>query len=171
MNKGSTPIKLGSLIFAKIVVYAVGIAALAVCLILLPELVREESVGKATNPYITYSFLGGAYVLSIPFFAALYQTLKLLKYFERNKAFTRESIQALRNIKICAIVFGIMIIISVLGGMIVARSIDPREDITGFVTLGCIFTSVSVIIAVFVAVLQKLLADAIAMKSENDLIV
>jgi hypothetical protein len=55
--------------------------------------------------------------------------------------------------------------------MTLARSLDPREDVTFMVTIGFVFTFVSSVIAVFVAVLQKLLSDAVALKSENDLIV
>lgn len=160
-----------STLFARGVVYLVGIAALAVCAILLPELAREEAVGKPVNPYMTFGFLGGAYVLAIPFFIALYQTLKLLHYIDENKAFSQQSIKVLQNIKICTIVFSVMVIVAVIAGLSVSRIIDPREDVTFMVTFGLIFIFVSSIITVFVAVLQKLLADAVVMKSENDLIV
>jgi hypothetical protein len=163
--------KRGTTIFARGVIFLVGIAAFSVLTILLPELVREESVGKPINPYLTYSFFAGVYILSIPFFVSLYQTLKLLNYIDENKAFSNRSIKALRNIKICAIVFSAMIIIEVVAGISLSRSIDPREDITPFITLGLTFTLVPSVIAVFVAVLQRLLADAGALKSENDLIV
>lgn len=163
--------KQGSTIFARIVVYLIGLAALAVCIILLPELVREEAVGKSPNPYLGYSFLACAYALSIPFFVALYQAHKLLKYFEANKAFTPQSIMALRNIKICAMVFSVMITVAVIVGMSIARRMDPGEDVTFIATIGFIFVSVSSVIAVFVALLQKLLTDAVALKSENDLII
>lgn len=171
MKRGSTPIKSGSTIFARGVVYLVGIAALLVCTILLPELAREEAVGKPANAYLTNLFLVGAYVLSIPFFVALYQTLQLLNYIDGNKAFSNRSIKALQNIKICAVVFSALIIVAVIAGISLSRSVDPREDVTFMVTLGFIFTFVSSVIAVFVAVLQKLLTDAVALKSENDLIV
>jgi hypothetical protein len=171
MKRRATLMQSGSTLFARGVVYLVGIAALAVCLILLPELVREESVGKQTNPYLTSAFLGGAYVLATPFFIALYQSLKLLDYIDRNKAFTEQSIKTLRNIKYCAITFSFLIIVAVIVGISIARSMDPGEDVTAFVTLGGLFTFTSSIIAVFMAVLQKLLADAVALKSENDLIV
>lgn len=171
MKRGSTPIKSGSTIFAKAVVYLVGVAALAVCFILLPELVREESVGKPTNLLLTYTFLGGAYVLSTPFFVALYQALKFLTYIDKNKAFSNKSIKALRNIKICATIFSVLVVVALVVGISVAKNMDPNEDVTGFVTLGFVFTFISSVIAVFVAVIQKLLTDAVHMKSENDLII
>lgn len=178
MKKKSTPIKpipiisgSGSIIFARGVVYLVALGALAVCLILLPELAREEAVGKPSNPYMTYGFLICSCILSIPFFIALYQTLKLLEYVEKEKAFSTQSIWLLQNIKICSIVFSVLIVIAVIIGLVIARVSDPTEDVTFIVTLGFLFTFVSSLITIFVAVLQKLLADAVALKSENDLIV
>ena len=160
--------KKNSTIFARLVLYLVGIAALAVCVILLPELAREESAGKSD---VTIPFLTVSYILATPFFVALYQSHKLLNYIDRNKAFSAESIRALKNIKICAIVFGVLIVLGVITLLSVARIVNPKEDVTGFATLGFIFTFISSVIAVFVAVLQRLLADAVIMKSENDLIV
>lgn len=157
--------------FARGVVYLLAIAALAVCFILLPELVREEGVGKPFNPYFIYSFFAGVYVLAIPFFVALYQTHRLLHYIDSNKAFSHGSIKALQNIKSCATIFSVLIIIAVIAGISLAKNIDPTEDVTPFITLGFMCTFASSVVAVFVAVLQKLLAEAVAMKSENDLIV
>ena len=163
--------KHGSTIFARGVLYFAGFAALAVCTILLPELAREEALGKPTNTLLTNLFLVGAYILALPFFIALYQTHKLLNFIDQNKAFSNRSVQALQKIKICAIVFSILIVVAAITGISLARSADPTEDITFMITLGFLFTLVSSVVAVFVAVLQKLVTDAVALKSENDLIV
>lgn len=155
-------------VFARGVVYLAGIAALAVCFILLPELAREESVGKSN---VMLPFLSIAYILATPFFIALYQSHKLLNYIDKNKAFSNQSIKALQYIKLCAIVFSVMVVVLVLVGIIWIKIMGVQEDPPPFPLLGFALTFVSSVIAVFVAVLQKLLADAVAMKSENDLIV
>ena len=160
-----------STLFARGVVILVGIAALAVCFILLPELAREETVSNPESASLTLPFLTAAYIVSTPFFVALYQAFKLLYYIDTNKAFSKESIQALRAIKICAIIFSILFVLAAVLGIGWVRSIDPREEVTFVFTIVFIFTFISGVIAVFVAVLQKLLADAVEMKSENDLIV
>ncbi len=164
MTKGKTT-------FARAVVYVFGAAALAVCFILLPELAREEGVGKPFNPYLTYGFFTTAYILATPFFIALYQIHKLLGYIDKNKTFSQQSIRALQNVKWCAILFSIMVMVATISWISILRSMDPTEDMPPFFMLGFILMSISIIIAVFVAVLQKLVADAIEMKSENDLIV
>ncbi len=68
-------------------------------------------------------------------------------------------------------VFSIFIVIATISGISYANVIDPREDVTFMVPIGFILTFVPTVIAVFVSVFQKLLADAIVMKSENDLII
>jgi hypothetical protein len=154
--------------FAKGVVYLMTIAALVVCFILVPELAREESVGKSD---VTISFLSITYLLATPFFIALYNAHKLLNLIDRNKIFSVQSIKALQNIKICAIVFSILVVILVLIGIIWIKITGAHEDPPPFPMLGFVLTFVSSVIAVFVTLLQKLLADAVALKSENDLIV
>ncbi len=162
--------KRGLTIITRGVVYLMGIAVLSVCAILLPELAREEAVGKA-NPPTVWPFFIGAWVLSVPIFVALHQTLQLLSYIDGNKAFSHRSVRTLQNIKLCAIALCIMIVIGAITVIVVARIADPREDVMHIVTIGFIFTFASSIVATFAAVLQRLLQDAINIKSENDLIV
>ncbi len=163
MKKGLTSITKG-------VICLMALAVIAVCAILLPELAREEAVGKATPPTV-YPYLIGAWVLALPIFFALHQTLKLLSYIDGNKAFSDLSVKALQNIKLSAIAFSTMIALGAITVITMARMTDPREDVTALVALGFIFTFISGVIATFVAVLQRLLKDAITMKNENDLIV
>ena len=79
-------------------------------------------------------------MLSTPFFVALYQALKFLTYIDKNKAFSNKSIKALRNIKICATIFSVLVVVALVVGISVAKNMDPNEDVTGFVTLGFVFT-------------------------------
>lgn len=161
----------GLITFSRVTVYLAGIAVLAMCLILFPELAREESVEHPDTAYLTHYFLAGAYVITVPVFVALHQTLRFLGYMEERKAFSGQSVKTLENIKLCAITFGALIILAAAAGIIVARSINPTEDVTHIVALGAIFTFAASVIATFAAVLQKLLKNAIEMKAENDLIV
>lgn len=157
-------------IVTKGIVYLMGTAVIMVCAILLPELAREEAVGKV-NPPTAFPFLIGAWVLSIPIFIALYQTLKLVSLIDENKTFSIQSVKALQTIKYCSMAFGILIVAGVTVVIILARSINPTEDVTPIFTLGFIFTFASSLVATFFAVLERLLMDAIIIKSENDLTV
>ncbi|WP_368488494.1 DUF2975 domain-containing protein [Clostridium sp. BJN0013] len=144
-----------STIFLRIAVFLIGIPVLALCIFWLP-LVAD---------YLHYPILIGVYASAITFFFALYQALKLLSYIDKNKAFSELSIKALKNIKYCAIT--ISIIYAVLIPFVVP--IADADDAPGFMGFPVIFIFASIVVGVFAAVLQRLLQDAIDIKSENDL--
>lgn len=144
-------------LFLKIAVILIGIPILALCIFGLPSFVN----------YLHYPVLIGMYAAAVPFFFALYQTLKLLSYIDKNKAFSELSVNALKHIKYCAITISIL-----YAGLIpFLFPIAQADDAPGIVALGLVITFASIVIAVFAAVLQKLLKSAIAIKSENDLTV
>jgi len=155
---------------ARGVVYFIALGIVTVQTILLPELAREEAAGRA-NPPITYPFFLGAWILSLPLFIALYQTHNLIRYIDKNMAFSEKSVTALQIIKRCTIAFSIMIALSAITLVVSTHLIDPTEDTPPILMFGTILTLASSIIATFVAVLQRLLKEAIVEKSENDLIV
>jgi hypothetical protein len=158
--------KRGSTIFLKAVISLVAIAALAVCIFGLPGVVAKEAA-KTPETALPYLFLGCAYVLSIPFFVALYQAFILLTYIDGDKAFSELSVRALRHIKYCAITISALMVAGIATLMVLSRG--KGEDITGIVAPGLLITFASSVVAAFVAVLQKQVQKAIDIKSENDL--
>ena len=151
-------------------IYLCGLAVVAVCGVLLPEGAREEAIA---NPHAgpVYPYLIGAWVTTIPIFIALYQTLKLLGFIDEDKAFTSDSIKALKNIRNCALLFAALIVLGAAAVLITAKIIDPTEDVTPVGVIGFIFVFISVVIATFVTVLMRLLQQATDIKSENELTV
>lgn len=152
-------IKRGSTVFLRGVVVLIAITALALCIFWLPGVASRDAAAHPETDYLQYH----AYVFSIPFFVALYQAFKLLSYIDRNKAFSELSVRALSYIKYSAITISILI---VLGILFVVIFID--DDVAGFISLGLMCTFVSSVIATFAVVLQKILQDALDIKSEND---
>lgn len=159
-------IKRRSTVFLRGVVVLIGITALALCTFWLPGIASNDAAAHPETAYLQYPFLACAYVFSIPFFVALYQAFKLLSYIDRNKAFSELSVRALSYIKYSAITISILI---VLGILFVVIFID--DDVAGIISLGLMCTFASSVIATFAVVLQKILQDAIDIKSENDLTV
>lgn len=150
-----------STLFLRAVVAFLGLAVLALCVFLLPlGIMNDETEGYR---YI----LLGLYVPAVPFFVALFQTFKLLYYIDHNEAFSDLSVSALKNIKYCAITISALFAAAMPYIFVVA----DRDDAPGVVLLGAVVLFASVVIAVFATVLQRLLADALALKSENDLTV
>lgn len=163
-------VKQGVTTITRVFVYLIAAGVFSVCALLLPEIAREEARSNPhAGPVLPY-FLG-AWILSIPVFIALYETHKLLGYIDENKAFSALSIQALQRIKACAFLFSGMIILAAITTVIAARIAYPQEDTPPIMMIGSILAFTSLIIAIFVAVLQRLLREAIHMKTENELTV
>ena len=153
-----------SIIFLKAVILFIGIVTLAI-LIWFPL-----TEGRATNldlfsiyfdPFILYG-----YVVSIAFFVALYKAFKLLGYIGQNKVFSSNSVNTLKSIKHCAIALSILIVVA---GLIIRISHNKEDDPAGFLAICIVTTFASVVVATAAAIFQKLLQNAIDMKSENDL--
>ena len=153
--------KPSSTLFLKFVVMLLGLAVLAICILGLPPLINSDRTGYYRPILI------GLYVPAIPFFFALYQTLKLLSYIDKNKAFSELSVQVLKNIKYCAsIIAGLF-----AAGMPYIYYAAERDDAPGVILIGLVIIFASIVIATFAAVLQKLIQNAVDIKSENDLTV
>lgn len=159
------PMKKVSTLFLKFVICLIAIVAL-IWLIWFPQL-----EGRATNldlisiykdPLIIYAYIG-----SIPFFVALYQAIKLLGYIDGNKVFSQSSVDALRNIKYCVITFSGFIVL----GILYIRIFVKGDDSAGVTALGMFTTFASIVIATATAIFQRLLQNAVNIKSENDLTV
>ena len=154
-------------LFLKIAVILIGIPVLALCIFLVPSIANWVAEEIPEFPYLHYPVLIGVYAAAISFFFALYQALKLLSYIDKNKAFSELSVKALKNIKYCAITISIL-----YAGLIpLLIPIADADDAPGAVGFPIIIIFASSVIAVFAAVLQKLLKQAIDIKSENDLTV
>ncbi len=153
--------KRGSTIFLRGVVLVIGLIVLALCVFALPAGISSDRTGDYRP------ILLGLYVPAIPFFFALYQTLKLLSYIDQNLAFSDASIKTLKYIKYCAITISAMF----AAGMPYIYLVADKDDAPGVILLGLVIIFASFVIATFAAVLQKLLQNAMDIKSENDLTV
>jgi hypothetical protein len=155
----------GSTIFLRVIISLIAIAALSVCIFALPPMVAKEAAKTPQTTYIIYLFLVCAYILSIPFFVALYQAFKLLTYVDRDQGFSESSVRALRLIKYCAITIGILMVAGIAAVM--ALSVGKGEDIAGIVAMGLLMTFASSVVAATAAVLQNQVQKAIDIKSER----
>lgn len=154
-----------STFFLKVVLSLIAIGALA-GMIWFPH-----TEGRATNldliriytdPFIIYGYLA-----SIPFFVGLYQAFKLLNLIDADKAFSQGAVHTLKNMKFASL--------SLIGfialGEFYIRFFAHGDDPAGPTALGILASFAAIVIATVAAVLQKLLQNAVDMKSENDLTV
>jgi DUF2975 family protein len=158
--------KQSSTIFLQIVIVLIGIGALA---LLLWEPHLEGRNAHATNFEIYFKdpFLVLVYIGSIPFFVALYQAFKLLGYAGQNKIFSQAAVKALQTIKFCALAIIGFVVVEEIFIMLNHGS----DDAAGGVFMGVLITFGSIVIATAAAMFERILQNAVDIKSENDLTV
>lgn len=150
-----------STLFLKVVIWFLGLGVLALCVIWIPFVIGEFNM-SGYDPILI-----GMYVPAIPFFFALYQSLKLLKGIESNKVFEQSSVDALKKIKYC----GFLISILYAAGSPYIFMVAEQDDAPGAVAIALVIISASFVIGVAAGLFQGLLQSAVDMKSENDLTV
>lgn len=156
--------KRSATIFLQVVIVLIGLGALAF-LIWEPNVEGVNANATFAQKYLSL-FVLYVYVAAIPFFVGLYQAIKVLGYAGRNKIFSPEAVKALRTIKYCALTIIGFVAISLLfmiGG--------DREDRPGGTFMRLLVGFPSVIVATAAAIFERILQNAVDMKSENDLTV
>lgn len=159
-------LKRSSTMFLKVIIFLAGISVLALCIFLVPEMADFTAnlyPNIAPIKYLVFIVMYGA---AVPFYVALYQAFNLLQYIDENTAFSELSVKALKNIKRCAITISGLYVLSLPLFYFIAKKMDPPIGLVGL-----IIVFASLVIAVFAAILQRLLQEAIHIKSENDLTV
>ena len=157
--------KKGSTLFLKVVICLIAIGALA-GMIWFPQTegraANLDLISIYTDPFIIY-----IYIASTPFFVGLYQAFKLLNLIDANKAFSQDAVNTLRNMKFASL--------SLIGFIALAlfyiRFFAQGDDPAGPTALGILASFAAAVIATASAVFQKLLQNAVDLKSENDLTV
>jgi hypothetical protein len=160
--------KRSSIIFLQIVIVLIGFAAL-VFLLWEPQV---EGVNKNRTNFGIYfqdPFLALVYAGSIPFFMALYQAIRVLGYVGRNQVFSLEVVRALRTIKHCALVIIGFVVVEEIWILLMN---DRDSDNPGApIFLGLLIILPSIVVAAAAGMFERILQNAVDLKSENDLTV
>jgi len=159
-TKGGT-MKHSSTLFLQSVIFLLGIVVLYVCAFGIPWLVGTPGLG-GYDPILL-----SLYIPAVPFFFALFQATKLINYIDTNRAFSLLSVKAFRNIKVCAVAIAGFFVLAMPYIFYVA----DKDDSPGSLLVGLVIIFAASVIATFAAVLQKLVQNAVDIKSENDLTV
>lgn len=159
-------LKRGSTAFLQLVIVLIGLGALAL-LLWEPQIEGVNAHHTNFEIYFKDPFLAVVYLGAIPFFTALYQAFKLLRYVGQNKVFSTEAVKALRTIKYCAIAIIGFVAVEEIWIMLNHGSDDPA----GGVFMGILITFGSIVVAAAAAMFERILQNAVDIKSENDLTV
>jgi len=152
-------------IFLQAVIVLIGIGALALML-WEPHIEGRNAHAALFEIYFKDPFLAYAYLASIPFFVALYQAFKVLGYVRHDKTFSQASVKALRMIKYCAL--------AIIGFVAVGElfiMLGNSDDRAGGFFIGILITFGSVVIATAATMFERILQNAVDIKSENYLTV
>lgn len=150
-----------STLFLRFVIFLIAFAVLALCIFGIPSAIGTFSFG-GYDPLLV-----AMYIPALPFFIGLHQTLTLLGYIDKNKAFSELSVASLKNIKFCATAIAIFYA-ALLPYVYYLAELD---DAPGVIVIGMVLCFAPTVVAVFAAVLQKILQNAIDIQKENDLTV
>jgi hypothetical protein len=157
--------KRGSTLFLKSAILLIALVAV-LALVHFPQ-----TEGRAKNLDLIHIYMDlliiYGYISSIPFFIALYQLFKLLGYVDKNKVFSEAAVKAVRIIKYCALSIPVFIIFALICIRLFAHGDDPAGP-TG---LGIVISFIFIVFATGAAVFQRILQNAVDIKSENDLTV
>jgi hypothetical protein len=160
--------KRSSIIFLQIIIVLIGVAALAF-LLWEPQV---EGVNKNRTNFEIYfqdPFLALVYAGSIPFFMALYQAIRALGYVGRNQVFSPEVVKALRTIKYCALAIIGFVVVEEIWILLMN---DRDSDNPGApIFLGLLIILPSIVVATTAGMFERILQNAVDLKSENDLTV
>ena len=153
--------KKSSTISLQVVIVLIGIGALAF-LLWEPHVEGRNVHATLFEIYFKDPFLAYVYIASIPFFGALYQAFKVLGYAGENKVFSQTTLKALRAIKYC----GTAIIGFVAAGEVFII-LGDSDDRAGGVFMGILITSGAIIIAAAAAMFERIIKNAMDIKSGN----
>jgi hypothetical protein len=159
--------KKGSTVFLQAIIALVGMGVLAF-LLWEPHLEGRNANATVFEIYFKDPFLAYAYLASVSFFTGLYQAIKVLGYAGQNRIFSQEAVNALRTIKYCAIAMIAFVVVSVI---FMPLSAPADDDGPPGVVMRVLVIFGSIVVATAAAVFERILQNAVDMKSENDLTV
>ncbi|HEX2641165.1 MAG TPA: DUF2975 domain-containing protein [Pyrinomonadaceae bacterium] len=159
--------KRASTIFLQVVIVLLGTGVLA-ALLWEPQVEGRNVHATQFEIYFKDPFLAYIYLAFVPFFVGLYQAVRMLGYARRNEVFSEPAVRAMRTIKYCAGITALFIVGAEAYIFIFVRGTD---DVAGGVMMGVFIIFVSAVIATAAAVFERVLQNAVDIKSENDLTV
>lgn len=154
-------------LFLKAALIGIALVVLLFSIFLFPLMPAGIAGDMPTVTYEAWLFVAVLYFTEIVFFLLVIQAFKLLILIDHNDVFSEKALNHIRWIKIGCGAIGV----AYLGLMPLVYQLADIEDAPGVVLIAGCGIMVPFILSVFMAVLQKLLESAIALKNENDLTV
>jgi hypothetical protein len=148
--------KSNSALFLQAVIVLIGISALAF-LLWEPHIEGRNAHATTFEIYFKDPFLAYVYVGSIPFFVALYRAFGLVGHVRENGAFSQVTVDAVRAIKHCMMVF----IGFVAGGVVFIIMFGDKDDRPAGIFMSFLVAFPSSVIAIAAAMFARNLQNAL----------
>lgn len=153
-----------STFFLKAVLVLIAAAVLALCVFSFPGVWNGAAAEWPALGSVLYPGLAGIYLTAVPFLFALSQAFLLLRYIDKDQAFSVSSIRALRNITYAAVAMSALYACA----LPLVFAVADLDDAPGLALMGSAWTCAPLVVATFAAVLQKLVQSAVELKTEQE---
>lgn len=159
--------KKGSTLFLRLGVSVIGLGVLVLCIFLLPIIWADAYKEYPQVGYAVREVVAAMYAAAILFYIGIYNGWRVLNAIDKNQAFTMKPVRLLKTIAWCAGIISAIYAISLPFFYVWA----DHTDAPGLMVIGLFLTGMPLIICVAVALLARLLGEAVTIKNENDLTV
>lgn len=167
MTKKITPANRISTLFLRVAVSIIGLGVLALCVVLLPVMWAGAYEEWPEHGYAVRAVVAAMYISTVPFYLGIYKGWQILNLIDKGNAFSMQPIKALRTISYSAALISLIYAFSLPFFYIWTETTDAP----GLMVIGLFLTGMPLTISVAIGVLQRLLAEAVIAKNENDLTV
>nr|SFZ87027.1 putative membrane protein [Loigolactobacillus rennini] len=151
--------------FLKAVIIGLVLVVLGGCCFAIPNIIHIGWQFHNRYSYLFYAVAVGGFITAILFSWIAWQALRLLQAIAQQTVFTLQSSANLHRIKIGTLLMSACYLLE----LPVLYVIADHADAPGILLIGIILTGAAIVISVFAALLEKLLASALTYKAENDL--
>lgn len=156
-----------STLFLRIASSVVVLIILALCVFLLPTVWSSAYVEYPSYGYIVQIITAAMYLTVVPFFFGIYQGWKILGAIDKGHVFSKNVVSSLGAITRYAGFISFVYVLMLPFFYIWA----DNDDAPGLMAIGLFLIGMPLIISVTMGLLQRLLGEAVKIKSENDLTV
>ncbi|MFD1484716.1 DUF2975 domain-containing protein [Lacticaseibacillus baoqingensis] len=122
---------------------------------------------SGVSPLLAWPFGSGLYVIVAGFLAAVVFAWQLLATIDHNLAFSQRAVQLLARLKWACVGMqaGVLLCLPMI------YTFADQDDAPGVMLIGLVLFAIPMVVGVFLALLQRLWAAALAYKEENELTV
>lgn len=150
-------------LFLKMALIAIGIIVLFFCALVFPNVLIKVSYTYPKIVLTRYLFTGCLYLSAILFYIAEGYAYRILQLIDRDNVFSGQALHAIKQIKyavggmgVCYLLFLPMI-----------YWVADVEDAPGMIIIMTVIAMIPFVVAVFAAILEKLLQKATQLKVES----